>query len=279
MSGDITLMSELETVEELVETPEPVETESAELEAEATEDVVEESATSEEDAEKPKKRSRAEERINALTREKYEAQKAAEAARRQVAEYQEYLQRQQTQPQTEMPKLADYDYDEGRYQQAVQAWNHQQLSSYQEQQQQYAQQQAYQAEQMRQQQVLQAKIAEGQQKYPDFVQKVNDPNLPPLREINPAAFQAVMESDAAADVAYYLASNPQEVYAFASMNPVQAIRTVAQIESRLGKTPTKGVSPGTPPTRLRGNVESVKDPEKMSTEEWLDWRNAQLSKR
>lgn len=274
-------MSELDVIQETevdpVETQPAVETETAELEAEATE-VAEEPATSEPEPENPKRRSRAEERINALTREKYEAQKAAEAAQRQAAELQQYLQQQQAQPQqNEMPKLADYDYDEGRYQQAVQSWNQQQFQTYQEQQVEHQRQQHVQHQQMQEAQALQAKMAEGQTKYPDFVTKVNDPSLPPLREINPAAFQAVISSDAAVDVAYYLANNPQDVYALASMNPVQAIKSVAQIEAKVSaKQQTTAKAPPKPPTTVKGNSEAVQDPQRMTTDEWMKWRNAQL---
>lgn len=264
-------------------TPEPVGTEVAELDAEPDE-TGEETATSEDDAqpEKPKRRSRAEERIHELTRKNYEAQKQAEIAQRQAAELQEYIRQQQAQTPPnvgEMPKIADYDYDDNAYQQAVEAWNQQRWQGYQQQQQQLAQQQAMQVQAAQEQQMLNAKIAEGTQKYPDFAAKVNDPNLPPLREISPAAYQAVIGSDAAVDVAYYLANNPAEVYAFASMNPVQAIKTVAAIENKLAAKPQVSRMPPRPPTKLTGNSEAVKDPEKMSTDEWLAWRRGQLASR
>lgn len=245
-------------------------------EVEAQEAETEEESATPEDAQKPKKRSRAEERINALTREKYDAQKRAEAYERQLAEMQQYIQRQQ-QPQTgDMPRLADYDYDEGRYQQALTQWSAKQRQSWEQEQAQRYQQQVAQQREMQRQATLQQKVSEGMSKYPDFMQKVFDPQLPKLADVNPAAFEAVIESDAAADVAYYLASNPQEVYQFASMSPVQAIRKVAQIEGRLAQRPTSKTVPPRPPTRVSGNSEAVQDPNKMSTAEWMEWRNKQI---
>ena len=89
-----------------------------------------------------------------------------------------------------------------------------------------------------------------------------------------------MTSDNAADIAYYLANNPQEVYALAGMNPVQAIKTVAQIESRITARPQSGSkAPPKPPTTVKGNSEAVQDPHKMTTDEWMKWRNAQVQKR
>lgn len=270
--SDVVNESEQETPVDLAETVENTE-EPIEAEEAATSDDAE-------GEEKPKRRSRAEERINALTREKYEAQKRAEAYERQLAEMQMYIQQAQNQPKgDEMPKLSDYNYDEAAYSQAVQAWNQSQIQRYQEHQARQAQQYQQYQQAQQERQAIESVLRAGQEKYPDFIQKVNDPNLPPLREINPAAFEAVKSSDAAIDVAYYLASNPQEVYQFASLSPVQAIRKVAQIEAQLNNKPASVKMPPKPPSRLSGHSEAVKDPEKMSMDEWLKWRNGQLSSR
>lgn len=261
----------------------PVEnTDAIEADEETPEKGEEESATSEDDAdeaeEKPKRRSRAEERINALTREKYEAQKQVEQYQRQLSEIQQYFAQQQAGQGVgdEMPILADYNYDEQAYSQAVKAWNKAQIDRYQENQQNLVRQQQAMAAQQAEQQKLAAAMMKGQEKYHDFVAKVNDPNLPPLRDINAAAFQAVMDSDAAVDVAYYLASNPQEVYALASMNPVQAVKYVARLEAKLDSKPAAHKNLPRPPSRVSGNSESIKDPDKLSTDDWLKWRNNQL---
>ena len=263
------------------------EPEEAEQRAEAVEEADGESAAPEDDAEqgeeKPKRRSRAEERINTLTREKYEAAKKAENLRQQVEQLHQYLQsvtQQQPQQTSAIPRLEDFDYDTDKHAQAVNAWHQEQIAGMQRQQQE-AQQQAYlQQQQAAELQRVQAKLAEGAQKYPDFQAKVNDPSLPSLVDVNPAAFQAVMESELGADVAYYLASNPTEVYGFSQMNPVQAIRKVAQIEQMLSaKGGPAGKPPPKPPTKLKGNSEAVRNPADMSTEEYIAWRNKTLHKR
>lgn len=262
------------------------EPEVAEQNAESAEEADGESAApedAEQGDEKPKRRSRAEERIHALTREKYEAAREAETLRQQNAQLQQYMQSLQQQQPTQtsaMPKLEDFDYDTDKHAQAVQAWHQNQIAGMQRQQQE-AQQQAYlQQQQAAEFQRVQAKIAEGAQKYPDFQAKVNDPSLPSLVDVNPAAFQAVMESELGADVAYYLASNPTEVYNFRDLNPVQAIRKVAKIEQMLtAKGGPAGKSPPKPPTKLKGNSEAVKNPADMSTDEYIAWRNRTLNKR
>ena len=261
-----------------VASPEPISEEAAN---EAPEDQEQEvSATSEEndaepEGEKPKKRSTAQDRINALTREKYEAQRQLEAAQRQAAEMQAYLQQQQSTqaPQDNMPTLEQYNYDEAAYTNAVRQWHAAQLNGYQQQvaQQQKMARQQYEAAQ--QSQFIQQKAAEGRAKYPDFVQKVFDPNLPGLADISPAAHAATMQSEASVDVLYYLANNPQEVFAFHGMNPVQAIRRVAQIEANLAKKPMNAAPPPKPPSKVSGNSGAVKDPSKMSMAEFMAWRN------
>ena len=217
-----------------------------------------------------------------LTREKYELRRQAEAQQAQLQEMQQYLAQRQPQPQQpmmDMPKLADFDYDEGQYQQAVQNWHQNSLQQIQHQQNAYLQQQQVAAQQAREQQTIAAKIAEGQSKYPDFAAKVNDPSLPSLRSVNPAAFEAVMDSPATADVAYYLASNPLEVYGFQDLTPNQAIRKVASLEAQLMKKPSAAPSvPPKPVTKVRGRNDAGKDPSKMSTEEFIRWRNANVEK-
>lgn len=257
---------------------------TAELEAEAPDEGEEKAATPEEsDEDQPERKTRSEKRkeriaaeINALTREKYELRKQAEMQQRQLQEMQQHLQQVQPQQQLpDMPKLADFDYDESRYQQAVQTWHTNNIQQMQHQQQAAAEQQQAYAQQVREQQVLAASIAKGQEKYPDFAAKVNDPSLPSLREVSPAAFQTLMESPASADVAYYLANNPAEVYALADMSPSQAIRKMATIEASLtAAPPTATRMPPKPPSTLKGTADVSKDPSKMSTAEWMKWRNA-----
>lgn len=273
-------MSELDKVEDV--DVRPVENTDA-IEAEdSTEEVVEESATSDDasEPEKPKKRSRAEERINALTREKYEAQKQAEAFQRQVVEMQQYLSQQQANVGENMPTLADFGYDEAAYSRAIQAWSQQQIQRFQESQQNMYRQQQQVAQAQQEQARIAQKMSEGAAKYPDFVAKVANPQLPSLRDVNPAAFQALMESDSAVDVAYYLASNPEQVYAFASMDPVKAIKAVAKLESQVTAKPLKASNPlPKPPSKLAGNSEAAKDPSKMTTAEWMEWRNSQVKRK
>jgi len=267
--------------------------EEAVLEAEASQEETEESATPEDDQgeDQDEKLSRADKRkakikseIDALTREKYQARREAEESQRELNDMRQWMAQQQANqvPQAgDLPKLADFDYDEARYQQAIQQWHANSVQQARQQQEYSQHQQEQYASQVQEAQMLQAKVAEGTKKYADFAVKVNDPSLPPLRNINPAAFQAVIDSPQAVDVAYYLANNVADVYAFADMNPVQAIKRVAQLEAKLANTPgASGRLPPKPPTTVKGSADAApKDPQKMSTDEWMKWRNRQTAKK
>jgi len=286
-------MSELDVVpderEEDIADLTTAQTDQAEPLAEAPDEGEETTAAPEDQGgDETERKTRSEERkerikaeIDALTREKYEAQRAADESQQRLAEMQHWIQQQQNSPQPgEMPKLADYDYDEGRYQSAVQQWHAENVQSMQQQQQAAMRQRQQHAAQVYEQQAVAAKLAEGVKKYPDFAVKVNDPNLPNLREVSPAAFEAVMTSDAGVDVAYYLANNTSEIYDLAKLTPVQAVKRVAQLEALVAKQPP-GVTrmPPKPPSTVKGSAGAIKDPQKMSTDEWMAYRNRQVAKR
>ena len=277
------MSDEIETVEEVVQAVEPEIAETVAQEVPEVEETEAESATADDAPEaedKPKRRSRAEERINALTREKYEAQQQAEQAAQQLRQIQEALQQQQIQQSADlpMPTLADVDYDETRYQQAIQQWSTAKFNKVQEQQAEMQRQQQEQHLRSQQEAQIMSKFQEGVTRYPDFANKVG--SMPSLQSVSQAAYAAMMESDASVDIAYYLASNPQEMYGLASKSPVQAIRAVAQIESKLSARPKQSAPPPPrPPTQVSGITEArEKAPNEMNAAEFIAWRNKSLMK-
>ena len=107
-----------------------------------------------------------------------------------------------------------------------------------------------------------------------FKLKLGDPMLPSLGQINQAAYQAVIQSDAMGDVAYYLANNPSEIYRFADLSPLQAVKEVAKIELTINGKQSTATPPPPPPQKLGGQGKQQKSPKDMSTEEWIAWRNS-----
>jgi hypothetical protein len=108
-----------------------------------------------------------------------------------------------------------------------------------------------------------------------YFDKVYDPGLP----MSPAMVEAIAESDIGPRVAYYLAENPDVARKIANMTPTQAAREFGKLEVKLSTAaPVKAVSkaPPPPPKIDASEPEIEKDPDKMSTTEWLKWREKQL---
>lgn len=214
-------------------------------------------------------------RINELTAARYQAEQEAQQLREQLEQLTQKS--HQTQHQLEKPTLEQYNYDHEAWSSAMEDWvksgYESQIRAQQEAQQQYQQQQ----EQIRRQVELQTKVAKASEKYPDFQAKVFDPNLPSMSQINQAAYEAIVNSEYMADVAYHLASNPAEVYKFQNMSPVEAIREVVKLETRFAKPSTPTTAPP-PPSKLSGKGESV-TAEPKDIDEWMKWRSDQVNSR
>ena len=263
------------------------EVEGANVEAEAQEagqvqetGQVEESATSEEgqETEQPKKHKGGfQRRIDQLTREKYEAQSELEQMRAQVAELTQASDKQRLEQAGElpMPKMADFGYDEDAYGAAVEQWHQAKVKALNDERERQTQERTMLEQQHQRQAALNAKLAEATAKYPDFMVKVNNPQLPGLQRLNPAAFEAVIESDKFADVSYYLANNPTELYEFQGLSPLAAIRKVTQIEGKIGQSGAPNTSPPpAPPSTVGGKGESVKNPMDLPMDEWVKYMDS-----
>ncbi|MDE2144974.1 MAG: hypothetical protein KGJ01_03360, partial [Patescibacteria group bacterium] len=121
-------------------------------------------------------------------------------------------------------------------------------------------------------QVFEGRINKAIEKYPDF----KDVALNPSVAINPAMYEVIKDSDLGADIAYYLGSNPDEAARIAKLNPIAAIKEIAQIEARMRapKTEVKRITQAPKPVKtVTGGGETVdKDPSTMSMEEYIAFR-------
>ena len=218
---------------------------------------------------KPKKKGGFQRRIDELTRQKYDEQQRAQVLQAEL----DQVRRQSVQAshESQRPALEQYNSEE-EYEQAMGQWVQ---SGYQRQvdeaQQAYSHQQQQQA-QMSQAQAVQEKIAKATEKYPDFQERITDPSIPKLSQINLTAYEAVLESDNMADVAMYLCQNPAEIYAFSQMTPIQAVKAVARMEAKVTSTPTVAKPPPAPPSDIGGKSEAkslgLYDPN-LTTDEWM----------
>jgi len=271
-------MSEEEYTEE-VEQVESVTEEATDSEADLDTPEGEEAAPSEEPEgaeEKPKKsKGGFQRRIDELTKARYEAEQEKERIRQELEQLRQ--QHVQTEHEGQKPRLEDYNYDHEAWSQAYEQWMQDGWRRQQEAQQQAQQQAQAQQQQMQRQMDLQQKVLKAQDKYPDFQQKVFDPSLPNLGQLNQAAYEAVISSEYMADVAYHLADNPAEVYKFGQMSPIEAVKEIARLESKFSNKPHSKSNAPKPPSTVEANnanVPTLKNAK--SAEEWIALRNKQL---
>lgn len=109
----------------------------------------------------------------------------------------------------------------------------------------------------------------------DFDAVMNNPAL----AISESMVEAAFRSEKGPELLYYLGNNPEESARIANMHPYQAAMEMGRLEAALSQ-PTRNQTGAPEPIETvsgGGNTASV-DPDKMSTEEWLKWRNQSLRK-
>lgn len=256
-----------------VEATEVVQTENAASEAEQ----VAESAPAE-TPEKPKV-DPVQRRIDRLTKEKYQSRAEADVLRRELELLRQAQQApQQRQQQTGEPKLDQFN-DFESYVSAKAEW--------------IADQKLQKAFAEREQNDRQSKAQESQQKavegwhkrlsevrstIPDYDDVIESADVTISQEVG----QAIMESDMGPKIAYYLALHPEEAERMAGMSQSGVYRAIGKLEAKLEgeqvvKTKSDAPKPVTPVGAKSGG--SSKDPDKMTTDEWLRWRNSQIKAR
>ena len=210
-------------------------------------------------------------RIDRLTQEKYRLRAELDFLRSQQPQQAQTA--QQAQQPSQAPKLEQYNsieeyLDALADHKASQKFDH------------LAKEREAKESQTRQQQEV-AKLHESytkqteqaRQAYGDFDDVVQDPDLP----ISQAMAEAIMRSTNGADVAYYLGKNPDQAARIASLDPFSAAVEIGRIAATVVRPQPRKTSNAPPPIQPVGaRATPVTDPDKMSTEDWLKWRNDQL---
>ena len=213
-------------------------------------------------------------RIDRLTQEKYRLRAELDFLRSQQP--QQAQPAQQAQQPSQAPKLEQYNsieeyLDALADHKASQKFDH------------LAKEREAKESQTRQQQEV-AKLHESytkqteqaRQAYGDFDDVVQDPDLP----ISQAMAEAIMRSTNGADVAYYLGKNPDQAARIASLDPFSAAVEIGRIAATVVRPQPRKTSNAPPPIQPVGaRATPVTDPDKMSADEWMKWRNGQLKKR
>jgi hypothetical protein len=211
---------------------------------------------------------RVQERIDELTREKYD--------RAREAEYWRSIAQQAQQPKPEpkavevkLPTLEEHGYDEAKYQAALIQYATQQAEK-------VVEERLSKVEQQRAEQKRLEAFAERQRAFvkatPDFEARVlQDPTLP----ITEGMRDVIVDSENGPEIAYYLAQNRETAEAIARLPAHLAALEMGRIEGRLAaqkeaakRPPPVSQAPPPPPTLETTEAAGPKDPAEMSDAEW-----------
>lgn len=202
-----------------------------------------------------------------------------EAARQHAAELEARLQELEARyaPKANAePYIGDFDSIEA-YQQAYQDYTRQQVEQQWQQQQQTQQQQRQQAEV---QQRMQQAVQRAQEVYPDYDAVITRGDA--LVGDLPEPVMAVLRSSPDAGlIAYELAKDPAKAVEFAEKPVMTQLLEIARIADRLSVNPptrtpqVAGSKAPQPISPVTANSPASRDPDKMSTDEWMKWRRGQ----
>ena len=119
-------------------------------------------------------------------------------------------------------------------------------------------------------QELDEKMEKGRTKYADFNELVLDEDL----KISESMVEAILLSDTAEDVLYYLGKHPEEAAHIAELSPLKVAHELGKIEAKLSIPPPKKRTTNAPepivPVKTTGVTE--KDPSDMTPKEYRAWR-------
>jgi len=268
----------------------PVET--PEADAEGSPATSEGSAPSAPEASTPApKKDPVQERIDKLTRDKYDAlrerdRKDYELERLRAEVEQFKAPKTEVATQNDFPTLEQFGYDEGKYQAAVA----QHFSKLAAEQGTVAARQALEAERQRQQQEQLTKNwatqeAEFMKSKPDYAEKVRREPRDGGPVISQSMADLIKASPVGAAVAYHLAENVEKSAAIAALPPIEQAREIGRIEARLEaakQKPAPAVSQAPQPipkvdadeAPVTVKVDSAES-DALSDKEWTRRRNLQ----
>lgn len=114
-------------------------------------------------------------------------------------------------------------------------------------------------------------LEEARQAYDDYDDVVDNPDI----AISEAMAKAIMRSSNGADIAYYLGKNPAEAERLVDLDPFTAAVEIGKISAKITRPSPKTATTAPAPIDPIGKRGSPNvDPDKMSTDEWLKWRNS-----
>lgn len=197
--------------------------------------------TGEDAADKPKRKHWAHDRIDTLTRQRYEAERQAEYWKARAG--------QAVDPNS-------LDYEEGIAERVAQRHRQEQADTAKE----TAGQLAVEAFTYRE------TIA--REKFADYDAVARNPNVP----ITPAMAEIIRDSDVGPDLAYHLGKNPTEAAKIAGLPQTRQAVELGKLEARITAPkalPNRAPAPVQPVSGIAAG--GAKDPAKMSEAEYIEW--------
>lgn len=225
------------------------------------------------DADESAKRSKIQKRIDEITKARREAERERDFWRMQA---QQKAQQAPSANPLQKPTLDQFDYDQEAYLEAladykVQDTLRKQFEGYERSQQTQTNQQADSQFKMHEYEV--------ESEFPDYRQKVYAEDVP----ITDTMASAIRSDENGARVAYFLATYKDIAYRVANMTPREQFLAIGEISEKISlakaqesvQPKVSGAPAPVPSVSSRGSVVN-KDPSKMSTDEFMAWRNKQL---
>lgn len=255
--SDVIVESSPQVEAETPETVEPVENQETK-EPEQTE-------TTEDDDDSDSLPNGVKKRIDKVTRQKYEAIAEANRLRAELEQL-----RAQIAPKQQAPDISQFDTMDDY----VEA-----LAEYKYQNNMLSQQEKY-AERAREQRVAREwtdKLEKVRAVAPDF-----DEAFANVAEITFAqsTLDAVAGHEKGAEIAYLLGKDPVKAYQIASLPPMQQLMAIGEIAAKSSLTKPKTVTSAPPPVKpIQGGSSASPDISKMSTAEYIKYRNEQQLKK
>ena len=258
---DVPETTEAVTATDATQAPQTTETpEATETPTEATPEAatdVEAQATEEQPEPEQKKVNPVQKRIDDITAKRREAERTA----KQLEDHNKRLQEKLAKYETPEPTLEGFDFDEHRYQAALNRWNMDQFRK-----EDIAEQAedskrnleaAKSAEQQSTVQAYQIRAQQFASQAPDFETVVTSSQV----QLSETVQEQILSSDYGPQIAYYMAKNPMEAAEIAMLDkPLDAARALGRLESRLSQAPPKRVTQApTPMKPIAGSTGSRPD--------------------
>lgn len=118
-------------------------------------------------------------------------------------------------------------------------------------------------------------MEQAQAEYEDFEEVALNPDV----TITAPMAEVIASSEIGAKLAYHLGKNPTEALRIARMSPIAAARELGKIEAKLtAAAPTALSKAPAPIAPVGGKAKASENPDNMSMEDWVKWREKQLKR-